>query len=35
MDHLAGFDLDALAGAFMHFGDERYEAFNRKVSSSG
>ena len=35
MDHLAGFDLDALAAAFMHFGDERYEAFRRRVPSSG
>jgi len=35
MDHLAGLDLDALAAAFMHFGDERYEAFRRRVSSSG
>jgi DNA-binding MarR family transcriptional regulator len=33
MDHLAGFDLDALADAFLHFGDERYEVFTRKVSS--
>jgi len=31
MDHLAGFDLDALAEAFMHFGDERYEVFRRRV----
>jgi DNA-binding MarR family transcriptional regulator len=34
MDHLAGFDLDALADAFMHFGDERYEVFTRKVPTS-
>jgi DNA-binding MarR family transcriptional regulator len=34
IDHLAGFDLDALAEAFMHFGDERYEVFHRKVPSS-
>ena len=34
MDHLTGFDLEALAQAFMHFGEERYEAFNRKMPSS-
>jgi DNA-binding MarR family transcriptional regulator len=35
LDHLRGFDLDALAEALMHFGDERYEVFNRKVSAPG
>jgi DNA-binding MarR family transcriptional regulator len=29
IDHLAGFDLDALAEAFLRFGDERYEGFHR------
>ena len=32
MDHLAGFDLDALAEAFMHFGDQKYEVFKRVPS---
>jgi len=35
MDHLAGFDLDALAEAFLRFGDERYEVFRRRVPTAG
>jgi len=34
MDHLNGFDLNALAQAFMHFGEERYEVFNPRVAST-
>jgi DNA-binding MarR family transcriptional regulator len=30
IDHLGGFDLDALAEAFMSFGDERFEDFARR-----
>ncbi len=33
MDHLTGFDLDALAQAFMHFGSERYTVFSRRSPS--
>ncbi len=34
MDHLTGFDLDALARAFMEFGSERYTVFGPRPGES-